>query len=563
MERIWLKQYPPGVPADIDVTQYPSLVDLFEESFRKYSDRKAFICMDKAITYRELDEMSVALGAYLQGKGLQKGARVALMMPNVLQYPVAIAAVLRAGFAVVNVNPLYTPRELEHQLKDSGAEAIIVLENFAHTVEQVIARTPVKHIIVGAMGDMLGFKGVIVNLVVRKVKKMVPAFSLPGAVSFNDAVSAGRGQKFTKPAIGPESVAFLQYTGGTTGVSKGATLLHRNVVANVLQNDAWLQPALAKPPHVDQLFIVCALPLYHIFALTACYLLGMRAGGVNLLIPNPRDIPGFIKELMKYQVNSFPAVNTLYNGLLHAPGFDKVDFSKLKISNGGGMAVQRPVAEAWLKMTGCPIAEGYGLSETAPVLTCNPATVNEFNGTIGLPMPSTELSIRDEEGKKVPFGTAGEICAKGPQVMSGYWNRPDETALVMTADGFFRTGDIGVMSPDGFTKIVDRKKDMILVSGFNVYPNEVEEVVASHPGVLECAVIGVPDSRTGEAVKAFVVKKDPDVTAEDIIKFCHHELTNYKVPRQIEFRTTLPKTNVGKILRRELRDEKKSNQAAA
>lgn len=563
MERIWLKQYPPGVPADIDVTQYPSLVDLFEESFRKYSDRKAFICMDKAITYRELDEMSVALGAYLQGKGLQKGARVALMMPNVLQYPVAIAAVLRAGFAVVNVNPLYTPRELEHQLKDSGAEAIIVLENFAHTVEQVVTRTPVKHIIVGTMGDMLGFKGVIVNLVVRKVKKMVPAYSLPGAVSFNDAVSAGRGQKFTKPAIGPESVAFLQYTGGTTGVSKGATLLHRNVVANVLQNDAWLQPALAKPPHVDQLFIVCALPLYHIFALTACYLLGMRAGGVNLLIPNPRDIPGFIKELMKYQVNSFPAVNTLYNGLLHAPGFDKVDFSKLKISNGGGMAVQRPVAEAWLKMTGCPIAEGYGLSETAPVLTCNPATVTEFNGTIGLPMPSTELSIRDEEGKEVPFGTPGEICARGPQVMSGYWNRPDETALVMTADGFFRTGDIGVMSPDGFTKIVDRKKDMILVSGFNVYPNEVEEVVASHPGVLECAVIGVPDSRTGEAVKAFVVKKDPDVTAEDIIKFCHNELTNYKVPRQIEFRTTLPKTNVGKILRRELRDEKKSNQAAA
>ncbi len=563
MERIWLKQYPPGVPADIDVTQYPSLVDLFEESFRKYSDRKAFICMDKAITYRELDEMSVALGAYLQGKGLQKGARVALMMPNVLQYPVAIAAVLRAGFAVVNVNPLYTPRELEHQLRDSGAEAIIVLENFAHTVEQVVARTPVKHIIVGTMGDMLGFKGVIVNLVVRKVKKMVPAYSLPGAVSFNDAVAAGRGQKFTKPAIGPESVAFLQYTGGTTGVSKGATLLHRNVVANVLQNDAWLQPALAKPPHVDQLFIVCALPLYHIFALTACYLLGMRAGGVNLLIPNPRDIPGFIKELMKYQVNSFPAVNTLYNGLLHAPGFDKVDFSKLKISNGGGMAVQRPVAEAWLKMTGCPIAEGYGLSETAPVLTCNPATVTEFNGTIGLPMPSTELSIRDEEGKEVPFGTPGEICARGPQVMSGYWNRPDETALVMTADGFFRTGDIGVMSPDGFTKIVDRKKDMILVSGFNVYPNEVEEVVASHPGVLECAVIGVPDSRTGEAVKAFVVKKDPDVTAEDIIKFCHNELTNYKVPRQIEFRTTLPKTNVGKILRRELRDEKKSNQAAA
>ncbi|MCP9627359.1 long-chain fatty acid--CoA ligase [Rhodopseudomonas palustris] len=562
MERIWLKHYPPGVPADIDVTRYPSLVELFEESFKSFRDRKAFICMDKAITYRELDEMSVALGAYLQGKGLQKGARVALMMPNVLQYPVAIAAVLRAGFAVVNVNPLYTPRELEHQLKDSGAEAIIVLENFAHTVEQVIARTPVKHIIVATMGDLLGFKGVIVNLVVRKVKKMVPAYSLPGAVSYNDAVSAGRNQTFTKPSIGPSDVAFLQYTGGTTGVSKGATLLHSNVVANVLQNDAWLQPALDKPPKVDQLFIVCALPLYHIFALTACYLLGMRAGGVNLLIPNPRDIPGFIKELSKYQVNSFPAVNTLYNGLLHSPGFDKLDFSKLKISNGGGMAVQRPVAESWLKMTGCPIAEGYGLSETAPVLTCNPATVTEFNGTIGIPVPSTYLSIRDDEGKEVPFGTAGEICAKGPQVMSGYWNRPDETALVMTADGYFRTGDVGIMSPDGFTKIVDRKKDMILVSGFNVYPNEVEEVIASHPGVLECAVIGIPDERTGESVKAFVVKKDPDVTAEDIIKFCHTELTNYKVPRKIEFRTTLPKTNVGKILRRELRDEKKGQAAA-
>jgi long-chain acyl-CoA synthetase len=561
MERIWLKHYPAGVPADIDATQYSSLVELLEESFAKFRDRKAFICMDKAITYRELDEMSAALGAYLQGKGLKKGARVALMMPNVLQYPVATSAVLRAGFAVVNVNPLYTPRELEHQLRDSGAEAIIVLENFATTVQQVIARTAVKHVIVGSMGDMLGLKGVIVNVVVRRVKKMVPSFSLPGSVSFNDAVAAGRNLTLTKPKLGPDDVAFLQYTGGTTGVSKGATLLHRNILANVLQNDAWLQPALAKPPHVEQLFIVCALPLYHIFALTACFLLAMRAGGVNLLIPNPRDMPGFIKELMKYQINSFPAVNTLFNGLLHSPGFDKVDFSKLKISNGGGMAVQRPVAEAWKKMTGCSIAEGYGLSETAPTLTCNPATVEEFNGSIGLPVPSTYLSIRDDEGNEVPFGQAGEICAKGPQIMSGYWNRPDETAQVMTADGFFRTGDIGIMTPDGYTKIVDRKKDMILVSGFNVYPNEVEEVIASHPGVMECAVVGVPDSRTSEAVKAFVVKKDPDLTAEEVIKFCHTQLTNYKVPRQIEFRTSLPKTNVGKILRRELRDEKK--QAAA
>ena len=558
MERIWLKQYPAGVPADIDVTHYSSLVELLEESFAKFADRKAFICMDKSISYRDLDEMSRALGAYLQGKGLKQGARVALMMPNVLQYPIATAAVLRAGYAVVNVNPLYTPRELEHQLKDSGAEAIIVLENFATTVQKVIANTAVKHVIIGSMGDLLGLKGMIVNLVVRRVKKMVPAYSLPGAVLFNDAVTSGRGMKFNKPKISPDDVAFLQYTGGTTGVSKGATLLHRNILANVLQNDAWLQPALVQPPHVEQLFIVCALPLYHIFALTACYLLAMRAGGVNLLIPNPRDMGGFIKELTKYQVNSFPAVNTLYNGLLHHPEFGKIDFSKLKISNGGGMAVQRPVAEQWKKLTGCSIAEGYGLSETSPTLTCNTADSAEFNGSIGIPVPSTYISIRDDAGNEVPLGEPGEICAKGPQVMAGYWNRPDETAKVMTPDGYFRTGDIGVMTADGYTKIVDRKKDMILVSGFNVYPNEIEEVIASHPGVLECAVIGVPDAKSGEAVKAFIVKKDPSVTAEDIIKFCGTQLTNYKVPKQIEFRTDLPKTNVGKILRRELRDEKKA-----
>lgn len=561
MERIWLKQYPPGVPADIEPTQYASLVDLLEESFSKYADRKAFICMDKSISYRDLDQMSLALAAYLQGRGLQRGARVALMMPNVLQYPVATAAVLRAGFAVVNVNPLYTPRELEHQLRDSGAEAVIVLENFAHTVEQVIAKTEVKHVIVASMGDLLGFKGVIVNLVVRRVKKMVPAWSLPGAVPFNDALSAGRGMAFNKPKLSPGDVAFLQYTGGTTGVSKGATLLHRNIVANVLQNDAWLQPAMAVPPHVDQLMIVCALPLYHIFALTACYLLAVRAGGCNLLIPNPRDMAGFVKELAKYQVNSFPAVNTLYNGLMHHPDFKKLDFSKLKISNGGGMAVQRPVAEQWKAITGCSIAEGYGLSETSPTLTCNTATNSEFNGTIGVPVPSTWISIRDDDGNEVPLGQPGEICAKGPQVMSGYWNRPEETAKVMTADGYFRTGDIGVMDEKGYTKIVDRKKDMILVSGFNVYPNEVEEVIASHPGVLECAVIGIPDSGSGEAVKAFVVKKDPNVTAEDVIKFCREQLTGYKVPKQIEFRTDLPKTNVGKILRRQLRDEKKAEAA--
>ncbi|MDP1868819.1 MAG: long-chain-fatty-acid--CoA ligase, partial [Bradyrhizobium sp.] len=471
--------------------------------------------------------------------------------------------ILRAGYTVVNVNPLYTPRELEHQLNDSGASAIILLENFASTLEKVLSKTKsVKHVILANMGDMLGFKGTIVNFVVRKVKKLVPAYNLPTAVQFNAALSKGKGLSLTKQQLGPQDVAFLQYTGGTTGVSKGATLLHRNILANVLQNDAWLQPALKKPPHVDELFIVCALPLYHIFALTACFLLGVRAGGVNLLIPNPRDMPGFIKELMKYKVNSFPAVNTLYNGLLNSPGFDKVDFSKLKTSFGGGMATQKAVAEKWLKTTGCALSEGYGLSETSPTLTCNPADTDKFSGSIGIPVPSTYISIRDDDGNEVPLGTPGEICAKGPQVMAGYWNRPEETANVMTADGFFRTGDIGVMDERGYTKIVDRKKDMILVSGFNVYPNEVEEVIASHPGVLECAVIGVEDSKSGEAVKAFIVKKDPNLTPEDVIKFCGTQLTGYKVPKQIEFRPDLPKTNVGKILRRELRDEKKKAAAA-
>jgi long-chain acyl-CoA synthetase len=561
MERIWLKHYPPGVPADIDPSRYASLVELLEDSFAKFADRKAFICMDKSISYSELDEMSQALAAYLQNLGLEKGARIALMMPNVLQYPVATTAVLRAGYTVVNVNPLYTARELEHQLRDSGAEAIFVLENFATTVQKVVPDTMLKHVIVASMGDLLGLKGMIVNLVVRRVKKMVPPYSIPTSVTFNEALSAGRSMTFKKPIIAPGDVAFLQYTGGTTGVSKGAMLLHRNIVANVLQNDAWLQPALNAPPHVDQLFIVCALPLYHIFALTVCFLLAMRSGGVNLLIPNPRDIPGFIKELMKYQVNSIPAVNTLYNALVNHPDFKKIDFSKLKISSGGGMATQRPVAEKWKSTTGCSIAEGYGLSETSPTLTSNTGTMGEFTGTIGLPVPSTYISIRDDDGNEVPLGQAGEICAKGPQVMAGYWNRPDETARVMTKDGYFRTGDIGIMSPDGSTRIVDRKKDMILVSGFNVYPNEIEEVIASHPGVLECAVIGVADAKSGEAVKAFIVKKEASLTAEDIIKFCQGQLTNYKVPKQIEFRTELPKTNVGKILRRQLRDEK--NAAAA
>jgi long-chain acyl-CoA synthetase len=545
MDRIWLRNYPAGVPADIDVNQYPSLVALLEESFAKFRDRKAFICIDKAMTYGELDEISVALGAYLQSKGLQKGARVAIMMPNVLQNPISSAAILRAGYAVVNVNPLYTPRELEHQLKDSGAEAILLLENFVTTLEKVVAKTSIKHVIVGSMGDLLNCEGV----------KVRPAFSALTATSFNDALTAGRQLKFVKPNIGPDDVAFLQYTGGTTGVSKGATLLHRNILANVLQSEAWLQPALRKPPIVDQLFVVCALPLYHIFALTICYLLAVRVGGVNLLIPNPRDIGGFIKELQKYQANWFPAVNTLYNALLQHPEFEKVDFSKFKVCLGGGMAVQRPVAEAWLRVTGCALCEAYGLSETSPGLTCNPADIDRITGSIGLPVPSTYISIRNDEGRELPLGEAGEICAKGPQVMAGYWNRPEETAKVMTSDGYFRTGDIGIMSADGFLKIVDRKKDMILVSGFNVYPNEVEGVIASHPGVLECAVIGVPDEKSVEAVKAFVVKKDPNITAQDIIKFASTQLTNYKVPKHVEFRTELPKTNVGKTLRRDLRKE--------
>jgi long-chain acyl-CoA synthetase len=562
MERIWLKNYPTGVPTDIDATQYASLVVLLEESFAKFRERKAFICMDKAMTYGELDTMSRDFAAYLQSTGLKFGDRVAVMMPNVLQYPVTTAGILRAGMTVVNVNPLYTPRELEHQLNDSGAEAIVILENFATTLEKVIKNTRVKHVILANMGDLLGFpKGAIVNLVVRKVKKMVPAYSLPDAVQFKAAVAAGKGKPLNTRAITPDDVAFLQYTGGTTGVSKGATLLHRNIVANVLQNDAWLQPSLSREPKVEQLLIVTALPLYHIFALTACFLLAIRAGGVCLLIPNPRDIPGFVKELQKYKVHKFPAVNTLYNALLNHPDFGKIDFSELKIAVGGGMALQRAVAERWVKATGCPLVEGYGLSETSPTLTCTPGDSTEYTGTIGYPVPSTEISIRDDDGNEIPLGQPGEICARGPQVMAGYWQRPEETAQVMTKDGFFRTGDIGVMDEKGQFKIVDRKKDMVLVSGFNVYPNEVEDVIAMHPGVLECAVIGVPDTTSGEAVKAFVVRRDQALTEDELKRFLVEQLTNYKRPKIIEFRDELPKTPVGKILRRALRDEPAKKEA--
>ena len=557
MDKFWIKSYPAGVPAEIDYTRYRSLVHLMDEAFSKFAQRNAYVCMDRFLTYAELDVMSTKLGAWLQAQGLAPGARVALMMPNVLQYPVAIAAVLRAGYTVVNVNPLYTPRELEHQLRDSGAEAIVILENFAHTLEKVIANTSIKITVIASMGDLLGgLKGGLVNFVVRNIKKMVPAYSLPNAIRFNSVLGEASSMTLRPVELGHDNIAFLQYTGGTTGLSKGAMLSHRNVIANLMQNEAWLQPALDKEPKLESLTFVCALPLYHIFALTICCLMGTRIGGLNILIPNPRDIPGLVKTLSKYRFNMFPAVNTLYNGLLNNPDFSKIDFSMLKLCNGGGMAVQKAVNDRWREVTGKSIVEGYGLSETAPVATANAADSVEFTGTIGLPIPSTEIAILDDDARPVPLGQPGEIAIRGPQVMVGYWQRPEETKQVMTADGFFKSGDIGFMDERGYVTIVDRKKDMVLVSGFNVYPNEVEGVVAMHPGVLECAVVGVPDANTGEAVKLFVVRRDPELSKEALMAFCHDELTGYKRPKIIEFRDQLPKTNVGKILRRELRDSK-------
>jgi len=557
-DKPWLKNYPPGVPAEIPVDVYPSLVALLEEAFRKHAHRDAAACMDQRLTFAQVDVLSSSLGAWLQARGLPPGARVAIMMPNVLQYMVAIAAILRAGFVVVNVNPLYTPRELEHQLKDSGAEAIIVLENFAKTLSEVIERTQVKHVVLTGLGDMLGWwKGPLINFAVRHIKKMVPEFRLPLAngrsvTRFNQALSEGGRLQLKPVTISADDPAFLQYTGGTTGLSKGATLLHRNVVANILQSEAWFAPMLNRLGD-KPLTIVCALPLYHIFALTACYMLGARMGIMNLLIPNPRDIQGLIATLRNYRVNMFPAVNTLFNALANDPAFSKLDFSELVISNGGGMAVQQATAEKWARITGCPVVEGYGLSETSPVATVNRLDLDQFNGSIGLPVPNTEIAIRDDAGNDVPLGERGEICIRGPQVMVGYWNRPEESAEAISPDGFFKTGDIGVMDSEGFTRIVDRKKDMILVSGFNVYPTEIEQVVNLHPGVLECAAIGVPDPHSGEAVKLFVIKKDAALAEEDLSNYCHKQLTGYKRPKYIEFRDELPKTNVGKILRRELR----------
>ncbi|MDM0115496.1 long-chain-fatty-acid--CoA ligase [Variovorax sp. J22R133] len=555
-DRPWLSGYSAGVPADIDASQYASLVALMEESFSRFADRVAYSYMGKDITYGEVDEASRKMGAYLQGLGLVKGDRVALMMPNTPQYPISVAGVMRAGMVVVNVNPLYTARELEHQLKDSGAKAIVIMENFAATLQQCIAATPIKQVVLTGMGDQLGaLKGALVNFVVRSVKKMVPAFQLPGAVRFNDALSKGGSRTLQKVDIRPDDVALLQYTGGTTGVSKGAVLLHRNVIANVLQSEAWNDPVMKRVPAGEQPTSVCALPLYHIFAFTVNMMLSMRTGGKTILIPNPRDIPGVLKELSQHTFHSFPAVNTLFNGLANHPDFNTVNWKNLKVSVGGGMAVQSGVAKLWLEKTGCPICEGYGLSETSPSVSCNPTTSQEFTGTIGLPLPSTYIKLLDDEGNEVPHGEPGEIAVKGPQVMAGYWQRPDETAKVMTADGYFKTGDVGIVDARGYFKIVDRKKDMIIVSGFNVYPNEVEDVVSQIPGVLECAVVGFPDEKTGEGIKLVIVRKNESLTEQEVRDFCRANLTGYKQPRKIEFRTELPKTNVGKILRRELRDK--------
>ncbi len=554
MEKIWLKSYPPGVAVEIDYKQYKSVGDLVDTKVVEFSDRPAFHCMGRTISFGELDRLSRAFGAWLQSKGYGKGARVALMMPNCLQYPVALYGTLRAGGIVVNVNPLYTPRELEHQLKDSGAEVIVILENFATTLEEVLPSAPVKHVIVASLGDMLGVKGMVVNFVLRNVKKMVPAFELPGAIRFNDMLSEAAGLQLKPVDVGHEDIAFLQYTGGTTGVSKGAMLLHRNILANIEQAAAWLAPGLGN----ERAVIITALPLYHIFSLTVNCLNMMKIGGLNVLITNPRDIPAFVKELGKHQYNMITGVNTLFNAFLNNEEFRRLDFSHLRICVGGGMAVQKAVADKWKEITGKTLLEGYGLTETSPCATMNPLTLEAYNGSIGLPMPSTVIAIRDDDKKDVKQGESGEICIAGPQVMKGYWQRPEETAQVLGPDGYLYTGDVGVMDEKGFVRIVDRKKDMILVSGFNVYPNEIEQVVAMMPGVLEVAAIGVPDERSGEVPKVFIVKKDPSLTEAQVLAHCKEQLTGYKQPKHVEFRADLPKTNVGKILRRALRDGEKA-----
>jgi long-chain acyl-CoA synthetase len=551
LERFWLKSYPPGVPADIDFSKVTSVGKVFEESCANYAPRPAYSHMGRTMTYAELEAATRAFGAWAQSKGLAPGARIAMMMPNVLQYPIAMFGALRAGYAVVNCNPLYTPRELEHQLLDSGAEAIVILENFAHTLEKVIAKTKVRHVVIAAMGDLFGVKGVLINFVVRRVKKLVPAYHLPHAHRWNDIMSEGERASLQPANPDLEDIAFLQYTGGTTGVAKGAMLTHRNIVSNMLQAEAWLRPQFS-PKHYE--VVITALPLYHIFSLTINCLLFIKCGGCGVLITNPRDIPGLIKEMGKHRFTVVTAVNTLFNAMLNHPDFAKLDFSVLSVSLGGGMAVQKQVADRWKEVTGCVLAEAYGLTETSPGAIVNPLNASEWTGHIGLPICSTEVQIRDDQAKEVPLGEPGEICIRGPQVMKGYWNRPDETKNVMHADGFFASGDIGTMDELGYIKVVDRKKDMISVSGFKVFPNEVEAECAIHPGVLECAAIGVPDEHSGEVVKLFVVKRDPSLTEKIVRDHMHDRLTNYKRPKYIEFRDTLPKSNVGKILRRELRD---------
>jgi long-chain acyl-CoA synthetase len=552
MDKPWLKSYAPGVPATIDPSQYASVRDIFAQSCQRYAGKTAFVNMGKAITYGELEARSRDFGAWLQGLGLARGARVAIMMPNLLQYPVAIFGALRAGFTVVNCNPLYTPRELEHQLNDSGAQVIVILENFAKTLEAVIARTQVKTVVTTRIGDMLGFpKSLITNFAVKHVKKMVPDFSLPGAIAWGSALAAGRPRKLEEPPLGHDDIAFLQYTGGTTGVSKGAMLTHGNIVANLLQSSAWWGAGMREGEEI----IITALPLYHIFALTGNCLVFMKIGATNVLVTNPRDLPGFVKILGEHRFTCITGVNTLFNALLNTPGFDQLDFGPLKMSLGGGMAVQRAVAERWKKVTGKPLLEAYGLTETSPGACINPFVKDaEFNGYCGLPISSTVVTIRDDEARPLPLGETGEICIAGPQVMKGYWNRPDETAKVMTADGAFRTGDIGIMSPEGFVKIVDRKKDMILVSGFNVYPNEIEDVVAMMPGVLEVCAVAAADEKSGEIPRVVIVRKDPALTKEQVIEHCKEHLTGYKVPKIVEFWKELPKTNVGKVLRREVKN---------
>ena len=552
MEKIWLKHYPPGVPREVDYGQYRSIGELFDTTVAKYAERPAYTNMGRTISFGEVARLSRAFGAWLQSSGLPKGARVAVMMPNCLQYPVCVFGILGAGYTVVNVNPLYTPRELEHQLKDSGAEAIVILENFAHVLQQVVARTSMKHVVVAALGDLLGAKGLLVNWVLRHVKKMVRPWEIPGAVRFNAMIAKGRDMALQDVAVGHGDVAFLQYTGGTTGVSKGAVLTHGNILANLEQSVAWIKPWVKEG---EAQVIITALPLYHILSLTANCLLMMKSGGCNILITNPRDIPGFVKELRAHKFTMITGVNTLYNALMNHPDFTKVDFSSLRVSLGGGMAVQKVVADRWKKLTGCTLVEAYGLSETSPAVTINPLDLGDYNGSIGLPIPSTEVSLRGDDGREVPLGSPGELCVKGPQVMRGYWNNPSETGRVLGRDGFFATGDIAVMDEKGYVRIVDRKKDMLLVSGFNVYPNEIESVVAMHPGVLECAAIGVPDDHSGEVPKLFVVRRDPSLTEDDVRRHCEANLTGYKRPKYIEFRSELPKTNVGTILRRALREE--------